>query len=77
MKIAYLRLSAKGMQCAAGRLRQDLTAEYGYEMTLVSNLRAIKVDRPEWAEPIFVPLERLENFRPAPGELVKKVSTKE
>lgn len=64
MKLSYVRLSEKGMQAANGRLGQALDGAH-YELTLISNLRCIKVHHAEWRAPIYIPVERVDNYTPA------------
>lgn len=70
MKLRYVRLSDKGMQVFNGRLRQDLASDV-YDLTLISNLRCVKVAHPEWESAIYVPVERIDNFSPAVEGAVK------
>lgn len=70
MKLKYVRLSDKGMQVWNGRLRQDLSSDQ-YGLTLISNIRSIKVTHVDWVAPIYVPLERIDNYTPSPEEYAK------
>jgi hypothetical protein len=70
MKLKYIRLSDKGMQVVNGRLRQDLTSDH-FSLTLISNLRCVKVSAPEWPAAIYIPVERLDNFSPADEAAIK------
>ena len=70
MKLKYVRLTEKGMQATNGRLSQALSHEH-YGLLLISNLRTIKVSHPDWVEPIYVPLERVDNFSPLVEEHLK------
>lgn len=71
MKLKFVRLAEKGMQVHAGRLRQDLAAEYGYTMTLLSNTRSVKIMHEDWTLPVYVPLERVASYTPLEGEVAK------
>lgn len=70
MKLKYIRLAEKGMQVASGRLRQDLSADF-YELTLISNIRSVKINHPDWDQAVYVPLENIANYSPMPGEYAK------
>lgn len=74
MKLLYVRLHEKGMQTSVGRLGDTLAAPL-YDMSLVSNLRSIKVTGRGWDAPVFIPLERIANFQPDPDALTPPKKT--
>jgi hypothetical protein len=60
------------MQTKFGRLREHLESPT-YEMTLISNLRSLKVEHEDWhGGSIYIPLERFDNFTPDPEATVRK-----
>lgn len=67
MKLAYIRLADKGMQTKHGRLgSQHITSDH-YDLTLISNLRVVKVAAHDWnGGSVYIPLERLDNYSPLP-----------
>lgn len=71
MRLKFLRLAEKGMQVFSGRLSQTLDSTYGYSMTLLSNIRSVKVSHEDWKQSVYIPLEQVANYTPADGESAK------
>jgi hypothetical protein len=62
VKLCHVRLT-ESIQAKPGRLGTNSPLEHTeYDLTLISNLRSIKVMKKGWDEPVWIPLERVDCF---------------
>lgn len=64
MKLCSARLERGGVQAKPGRLMGTIDASGGHSLLLISNLRCIKIEHGQWAEPVYVPIEKFDCFSP-------------
>lgn len=63
MKLSHVRIERGGVQAKPGRLMGAYDSSE-YDLVLISNLRCIKLSKPAWGEPVYVPMEHVESFSP-------------